>query len=301
MAEQDLEAVVLSEAMGVEVHGLALDRPLATTTATRLRSLFDAHHLLLFRDVALSPDDQLRLCRTLRPVVDPVAWISNVEAGFHPEGELLYHCDYAFTAHPMLGLSLYAVELADGAAPTCFASNVRALSMLPADVRRRLEALDVVHMIDSVNGRDNVRTRLEDVGGENASRDLFPRFARPAVWTHPVTGVSLLFVLQQQASHFDGWSCAASDELLDAAFAVLYHPENVYAHHWRPGDFIVWDNLALQHGRPANPNTVRRSLRRVAMNTVTTADLIAGTGFDPAVRARLRTSGSPGEAVPPDA
>jgi hypothetical protein len=31
---------------------------------------------------------------------------------------------------------------------------------------------------------------------------------------------------------------------------------------------------------------VRRSLRRVAMNTVTTAELIAGTGFDPEVRAR---------------
>lgn len=136
-------------------------------------------------------------------MVEPTAWISNVEPGFHPEGELLWHCDYAFTPHPMLGLSLYAIELAEGAAPTGFASNARALVQLPPDVRAQLEALRVVHVIDSVSGRDNVRTRLEDVGGEAASKVFYPRFARPAIWRHPVTGRPLLFVLGQQASHFE--------------------------------------------------------------------------------------------------
>ena len=281
-----IEVTPLSDGFGVEVHGASLSAELEAPIAGLLRELFDEHHLLLFRGEDLTSEDQVRVCSYLRPVVDPVAWISNVEAGFHPEGELLYHCDYAFTANPMLGLSLYAMELADGAAPTLFASNARPCARMPLELRDRLEGLDVVHMIDSINGRDNIRTRIDEVGGLDAPRDLYPRYARPALWTHPVTGVPLLFVLQQQASHFDGWSCSDSDELLDAAFAVLYEPTNVYEHHWRVGDFIVWDNLALQHGRAANPNTVRRSLRRVAMNTVTTATLIAGTGFDPARRER---------------
>ena len=143
-----------------------------------------------------------------------------------------------------------------------------------------------MHCIDSISGRDNLRTRLDDVGGAAAPTDVYPRYARPAIWEHPVTGRPLLFVLEQQASHFEGWTCRESDELLDAAFEYLYDPSNLYPHPWRPGDFVVWDNLAIQHGRPANPNQVRRSLRRVAMNTVTTAELIAGTGFDPVVRAR---------------
>ena len=281
-----IEVVPLSDALGVEVRGLSLTEPLEARAIAALRELFDAYHLLLFREQDLAADDQLRVCGHLRPVVDPVAWISNVEAGFHPEGELLYHCDYAFTPNPMLGLSLYAIELAEGAAPTLFANSARACARMPVELRDRLEGLDVVHMIDTVNGRDNIRTRINEVGGLDAPRDLYPRFARPAIWTHPITGVPLLFVLQQQASHFDGWSCEQSDELLDAAFAVLYDPTNVYEHHWRVGDFIVWDNLALQHGRVGNPNAVRRSLRRVAMNTVTTSALIAGTGFDPARRDR---------------
>jgi taurine dioxygenase len=222
-------------------------------------------------------------------VVDPIAWISNVEAGFHPEGELLFHSDYAFTAWPMLGLSLYAVELGAGAAPTNFASSAHAVATLEPRVREHLAALDVVHLIDAINGRDNVRTRLDQLGDDAERLDLYPRYARPAIWQHPITGVPLLFVMQQQASHFDGWSCVDSDNLLEAAFDALYADANVYEHEWRTGDFVVWDNLALQHGRRANPRSVRRSLRRVAMNTVTTAELIAGTAFDPEHRRSLES------------
>jgi taurine dioxygenase len=282
----------LDAPFGVEVRGVDLRRSFGPADQQRFRRLFDAHNLLLFRRQQLEADDQLRFCRYLRPVVDPVAWVSNVEEGFHPEGELFYHCDYAFTAHPMLGLSLYAVELGEGAAPTRFASNLRALETLPDGLRRQLAGLDVVHLIDTINGRDNVRTRLDDVGGADAPADLYPRFSRPAVWTHPVLGVDVLFVLEQQASHFQSWSCAGSDELLSAVFAHLYAPDNVYEHDWQAGDLIAWDNLALQHGRRGNPATVRRSLRRVAMHSVTTTELIAGTGFDPghpaAARRRVR-------------
>lgn len=287
MAAAGFRARPLHPALGVEIEGLDLRAAVAPEDVDRLRALFDAHGLLLFRGQRISAEDQLRVCAWFRPVVEPIAWISNVEPGFHPEGELLWHCDYAFTPHPMLGLSLYAMELGEGAAPTAFANNARALERLPEDVRARLEPLRVVHVIDSVHGRDNVRTRLEDVGGETASTACYPRFARPAIWKHPVTGVPLLFVLGQQASHFEGWSAAESDPLLDAAFAVLYDASNVYSHAWALGDLIVWDNLLLQHGRRANPNRVRRSLRRVQMNTVTTAELIEQTGFNPAVRARV--------------
>lgn len=277
-------ARALHPALGVEVEGLDLRAPLPVEDVERLRALFDERGLLLFRDQQISDEDQLRVCAWFRPVVEPTAWISNVEPGFHPEGELLWHCDYAFTPHPMLGLSLYAIELAEGAAPTQFANNARPLASLPREVRERLEGLRVVHAIDSVSGRDNVRTRLEEVGGEAASKVFYPRFARPAIWRHPVTGVPLLFVLGQQASHFEGFTAAESDALLEAAFRVLYDASNVYVHDWRLGDLVVWDNLLIQHGRRANPNRVRRSLRRVAMNTVTTAELIERTGFNPAMR-----------------
>lgn len=270
--------------IGVEVEGVDLTEPLAVGEVDDLRRLFRQHRLLLFRNVEFGEPDQLRLCGYLGPVVDPIAWVSNVRAGFHPEGRLAFHSDYAFTENPMLGLSLYAMELDSDASPTFFASSEQAYAKLPDDLRAQLADLNIVQVANTVGARDGDRVRLDDFGGDAASRDRFPRSRRRAIWPHPIDSSPIVFVMEQQASHFDGWSCDASDSLLQATFDVLYAPDNVYAHEWRVGDFIVWDNIALQHGRPANPNTVRRSLRRVAINTVTTADLIAGTGFDPAWR-----------------
>jgi len=279
------QVLELSPALGVEIRGLDLREPLAPADIERLRALFDERGLLLFRQQTISEADQLRICAWFRPVVEPVAWVSNTVPGFHPEGELLWHSDYAFTPHPMLGLSLYAMALAPGAAPTGFANDARACAQLPEPLRAQLASRRVVNLIDSVDGRDNIRVRFDDVGGESSSPSRYPRHVWPAIWPHPVSGAPLLFVFAQQSSHFEGSTCAESDALLDAAFAVLYSPLNVYSHEWRPGDFIVWDNLMIQHGRRANPNSVHRSLRRVAMNTVTTEELIAGTGFDPKFRA----------------
>ena len=76
-------------------------------------------------------------------------------------------------------------------------------------------------------------------------------------------------------------SYAESDALLERVFAHLHgDPATVYDHHWEVGDLLVWDNLALVHGRPAAPTTIRRSLRRFTMTASTIAELLGGRQFD---------------------
>ena len=53
--------------------------------------------------------------------------------------------------------------------------------------------------------------------------------------------------------------------MLHRLFAVLYNPSNVVRHDWRAGDLVVWETVALQHGRPAVSGPGERTLRRVAM------------------------------------
>jgi taurine dioxygenase len=84
-------------------------------------------------------------------------------------------------------------------------------------------------------------------------------------------------VNEQQASHFVGLTMDESDELLDELFAYMYDDRFVYEHQWAEGDLIVWDNITLQHGRRANAPDARRCLRRITMNDITTAELLAGT------------------------
>jgi len=55
-------------------------------------------------------------------------------------------------------------------------------------------------------------------------------------------------------------------------------PENTFVHDWSEGDFVFWDNLAVQHARAAIPAADgERTLRRVSF-------CIQGNGIEETVR-----------------
>lgn len=56
------------------------------------------------------------------------------------------------------------------------------------------------------------------------------------------------------------------EALLQDLFARLYAPDNVYSHYWRTDDVIIWDNIALQHARPAEAGVAPRHLRRLSLD-----------------------------------
>jgi taurine dioxygenase len=261
---------------GVELSGVPGPDDIAA-----FRDEFFRSKLLLLRDVDVSSDEQVRLSSHIGPVPDPPSFISNVEeTGYHPEVRLLFHSDFAFTTTPLIGISLYCLEVGDGAAATSFVDGAHAARTLPKSLRHRIDGREVMHLADTVTRREDVRRTLDDVGGPDASPSLYPRCTRPVLWRHPTTGEELLYVLEQQASHIDGLDASESESLLAELFAHLYAEDAVYTHVWRPGDLILWDNIALQHGRPENPRTVRRSLRRTVISERSLAEIIAGLGFE---------------------
>jgi len=101
---------------------------------------------------------------------------------------------------------------------------------------------------------------------------------------HPTTGQELLTVNEMHTDYVVSMDARESEETLRALWSVLYAPENTYLHKWQVGDLVIWDNVALQHGRPAPPADLPRTLRRVTMATLDIADLIPG--FTEALAAR---------------
>jgi taurine dioxygenase len=272
----------LHPALGAEVLGVDLHRPIDDPTAATLQAAFDRYGLLLVRQPGLDDVEHRSFVESIGPVRDAHRYVSNVESdGFQPEWELLFHSDFAFTEMPLEGISLYALDVGDGCAPTRFASTARAAATLPPDLRSELDGLRIVHMVNlTATGREDVRNREEDFGGPDAPPDQYPRSVRPVLGPHPRTGQELLWVTEQQASHFEGLTYAESDLLLERLFAHLHgDPSTVYAHHWQPGDLILWDNITLVHGRPAAPTTVRRSLRRFTMTPRTITEILNGLVF----------------------
>jgi alpha-ketoglutarate-dependent taurine dioxygenase len=279
------ETNLLSDAAGVEIIGADLTQPLPDSDAAALKALFERHRLLLFRGQYLTDEQHVRACNYVLPALPNPGFVSNTEVkGFDRDCLLLFHSDFAFTAYPLLGISLHAQEIAPNAAPTRFCNTQKAYEAMPSPLRERMESLQVLMLANTVDGREDIAARTIRVP-DDAPRDRYIRIVRPVISEHRVTHTPFILASEQQASHFDGLSLAESDQLLAELFGHMYRDEFVYDHDWAEGDLIVWDNLTLQHGRRANPGTVRRCLRKVMMNEKTQAEVLAGTVYAPAVPA----------------
>jgi taurine dioxygenase len=123
-------------------------------------------------------------------------------------------------------------------------------------LRARVEALDVATVIPPSQTERAVTYETPD---------FLPQITGPAVISHPVTGQPILNVFEMQTSRVEGLAPEQSEALLQELFGYLYAPDNVYEHAWHKGDLVIWDNIALQHGRHDQHATGRRRLRRIAV------------------------------------
>jgi taurine dioxygenase len=252
-----------------------LGRELSAADRVELRSLLAQHDVLVVRG-GLTESEQRRLCSALGrilpqgpraevnerpPLPQPeVIYLSTVRADAVPaDAELAFHYEFAYLATPPTGLSLYAAELGGEPAGTRFVSGRIAYARLPDDLRQRLDKLQVLFVAQY---DPEIRRSL----GRHRDRAVDPRFPRavhPLVVPHPVTGVPTLYVSASQVDRVLGLSDDDSEELLATLLEHLYRDDHVYEHSYEPGDLVVWDNLNVQHARPAGEAGAVRTMRRM--------------------------------------
>ena len=112
------------------------------------------------------------------------------------------------------------------------------------------------HVYDPTNDYGTRRFRLADVPDGLTA-------VHPVVLSHPATGRPILFVNELMTDSIVELGADESESLLRELFASFDDPAITYHHRWQADDLIVWDNLALQHGRTEIPAGQRRSLRRI--------------------------------------
>jgi taurine dioxygenase len=231
--------------------------PLDDAGQASLRSLLYEHGVLVFRDQALSNADQERILGYFGAILGEegenreLATDGNLGAC-----RLLFHSDLAFTSEPFKLLSLYGLDVDEGRTSTRFASGTKALRTMPAALRDRLAGLTATHVIPPTQTE---RAVVYDTPA------FLPQISRPAIIPHPVTDEPILFLFEMFTARFDELSPDESEALLREAFGYLYAEANVYEHVWRNGDLVIWDNIALAHGRADQSATAKRRLRRIAV------------------------------------
>jgi taurine dioxygenase len=268
--------------IGAEVRELDLRDPTAMTAADvdALRACWDDRHLLIVpgRELAgetLSGEQQLAFVGRFGRLLSegrPWGYVSNARPdGVVREGAQLFHADYAFTPSPIDGISLHAIEMPEDGCPTLFADACAAVDRLSEELRHRLAELQVLNCYD-----------FRQIGDEHVNEaDLLPgmpRHTHPVIGPHPRTGQAVIFANQQQSDHLIGVEPEAGAALLRELFDVLYDPAHVYEHRWQPGDLLLWDNIALHHGRMRPPVDAARTLQRVTLGAYTPSELVPNLG-----------------------
>jgi alpha-ketoglutarate-dependent taurine dioxygenase len=269
---------LLSQAGGVTVTGLDLSRRLSPNQLKQIRDAFCRHHVLVFPDQVLSREQQYAFTANFGEIERHGARnaqmkrhatahvISNldndgnpVDRSSSPVSNYRWHTDKSYYPVPPMLTALYAVELPQHGGDTEFANTAMGYDALPEATKRRIEGLRVVFYWGAGARKSDGSSRLPA-----ESRD-HPPVDHPLVRTHPETGRKALY-LGNHASHVLGMPELEGRALLDELLEHTTRPHFVYAHRWRTGDLVIWDNRCLLHRAVANYEIARD--RRVLHRSV---------------------------------
>jgi alpha-ketoglutarate-dependent taurine dioxygenase len=243
------DAVRLSPAGGVRLDGFDLSQPLSLGQKEAIVEAFLAHHIVVFPDQVLTREQQFEFAANFGEVEAHGAHrgeskrygvahvMSNLDAAGNPTFRVSraanyhWHTDKPYYPAPPLLTMLLAVELPPVGGDTEFANTALAYAALPEATKRRIAGLRVAF-----------RPAFD------ASR---PGADHPLVRTHPDTGAKALY-LGNHATHIIGMPESEGTALLDELLAHATQRHFVYAHRWRLGDLVMWDNRCLLHRAVAN-------------------------------------------------
>ncbi len=175
----------------------------------------------------------------------------------------LWHTDMSFNAVRATYSLLSAHVLPPGGGPdTEFADMRAAYDALSGPTKARLDGLVCEHSY--------WHSRVMGGGPEATEEELafMPPARHKLVHVHPGSGRKVLYIASHAAS-IVGWPAEEGRALLAELMAHATQEKFVYAHRWRVGDVVIWDNLATMHrARPfedlAQPRDVRRTTCREA-------------------------------------
>lgn len=274
-----IEIIPSGRALGAEVRGVDLSKPLSADEFTAIQQAWYDHIVLLFRGQKLSDDDLIRFSKhfgelDIAPASAtdmagaqeksrPEIWIiSNVVENGKPIGalgdkEAEWHTDMSYVAEPPMASVLYSLEIPSKGGDTSFANMYKALEALPADLRAAIEGRNCNH--------DSSTTSVGELrAGADAVLDVreAPGAMHPAIRIHPATGGKALYLGRRLNGWLEGYSVEESEQLLDRLWAHCAKPEFSWTHQWAVGDLLIWDNRCATHRRDSFDGRERRVMHR---------------------------------------
>ena len=267
----------LEGALGAEVSGIDLSRPIPAKTFAEIRKAWLEHLVLRFRGQKLSDPQLLGFTRHFGELDPPgpnpygkpflpehpeMNVISNIVQDGAPigglgDGEAIWHCDMTYVERPPMGAILHALELPPTGGDTYWANMYLAYEALPPALKKEIEGRKAVHDA-TYNSAGMMRKGYKEVGDPRKA----PGAHHSLVATHPETGRQCLFLGRRRNSYIVGMELEDSEALLDELWAHATQPGFTFRQQWKVGDTLIWDNRCTLHRRDPFDPRARRLMHR---------------------------------------
>jgi taurine dioxygenase/putative 2-oxoglutarate oxygenase len=227
-------------------------------TAALIEAAWYRHSILIFRGLALSPQQQIAYTRRLGPLHVMVPTDYNLE-GF-PEVFVVgndteedkpvglrragmgFHTDGEDKVIPNAGSFLHAIQVPPEGGDTMFADLYAAWDAIPDEIRGKIAgrrarysriALHQVHYphLPALTGQQKLER---------------PDVYHPIARLHPKSGRIALYI-GRWACDIEGLPETEGREIVRFLQDLAREPRFIYRHRWQPGDAVLWDNRCTQH------------------------------------------------------
>ena len=196
-------------------------------------------------------------------------WKADSRRRAFERGNRLWHTDSSFNSPSGYMSMLYARSIAPVGGNTEFTDLRAAWDTLPPPLQSRVRGLQAEHSI--LNSRRKIG--IQEFTAEEA--EAFAPVLRPLVRKLPESGRTSLY-LAAHIGRIEGVGEREGRELLEVITSHATLPQFRYAHRWRVGDLVMWDNRCTMHrGMPFDDLRWPRDFQRA-----TTSDLVDAFGED---------------------
>jgi alpha-ketoglutarate-dependent 2,4-dichlorophenoxyacetate dioxygenase len=268
-----------------EVEGVDLSQPLSPDEVAAIHAGMDTYAVLVFHDQKIDDDQQLAFTRSLGDIEHAIgtslrapdeyrlpttfADVSNLDKHHqvYPRddrrrlfaiGNRLWHSDSSFKVIPAKYSLLRAVSVPSKGGNTEYAYMPAAYDALDEETKVEIEDLVCEH--SQIFSRQQLG--FFDLTDEERAR--FAPVRQRLVRRHPVTGRKSIY-LSSHAGSILGWPVPEARSFLRDLVEHATQRQFVYAHRWRVGDLVMWDNRQTMHRARPFPAHEPRDMRRTTL------------------------------------
>jgi len=269
-----------------EASGLDLTKPLAAADVDAINEGMNRYAVLIFHDQHFTDDQQLAYTQSLGPLEVAVGFnlrasgdqrlksphfadVSNLDKDgrvFQRDdrrwqfaiGNRLWHSDSSFKTIPAKYSLLHARSVPSKGGETEFADMRAAWDSFDEETKAICEPLVCEHS----QMYSRAKCGFTDFSPEE--RERFKPVRQRLVRTHPGSGRKSIY-LSSHAGTIVGWPEPEAKAFLMDLNEKATQREFTYAHKWRVGDLVMWDNRCTMHRARPFPEHEPRDMRRTTL------------------------------------